>query len=89
VANRSVLLPDNTWQLLDGVCDCPWLDNTAEARGISGGTALCGCGHFHARLFRNDVIHWEGRHWVLWCAFREAKRRLEGRDDVEAFHPWP
>ncbi len=37
-------------------------------------TAMCGCGKRHARLYRDEVIHWQGQHWVLACAFKYAAR---------------
>ncbi len=37
-------------------------------------TAKCGCGETHARLYRDQVIHWLGQHWVLECAFKHAAR---------------
>lgn len=49
-------------------CDCnifrPTIGDIANA--------LCGCGERHLRLYRDDVIHWRGKHWGLACAFRFA-----------------
>lgn len=40
--------------------------------------ALCGCGERHLRLYRDDVIHWRGKHWGLQCAFRFASTFVPG-----------
>lgn len=49
-------------------CDCSIFDPAIE----SVANALCGCGKRHLRLYRDDVIHWRGKHWGLECAFRFA-----------------
>lgn len=51
-------------------CDC-------DVDKFEAWTAECGCGETHARLFRDNVIHWQGKHWRLECAFEEALRRLQ------------
>ncbi len=35
-------------------------------------TVECGCGENHCRLYRDTVIHWRDKHWLLECAFRAA-----------------
>lgn len=59
------------------ICNCDPFDGD----GIEYMTAVCGCGERHARLYRDHVIHWMGKHWVIECAFKEAVRRLEVYDD--------
>lgn len=49
-------------------CDCNMFDPAIE----DVANALCGCGKQHLRLYRDDVIHWRGKHWSLECAFRFA-----------------
>lgn len=56
--------------LKDGTCDCDW-------RASSRDTVTCGCGEWHCRLYKDQVVHWEGKHWLIVCAFEEAKKRLE------------
>jgi hypothetical protein len=64
------------------LCDCNWFDGVVTEdihvkESIAGGIATCGCGEKHCRLYRDVVIHWEGKHWRLGCAFHETLRRLK------------
>lgn len=37
----------------------------------------CGCGQGHmARLYRDHVVHWRGKHWNVQCAFAQAASDL-------------
>ena len=54
-------------------CDCNWMDDEP----FSGGTTMCGCGEHHARGYRDNLVHWDGKHWRMTCALTEALRRLK------------
>jgi hypothetical protein len=49
-------------------CDCSWVTD------VPGGLAPCGCGGEDCvcMVYRDEVIHWLGKHWLLACAFRQA-----------------
>jgi hypothetical protein len=55
-------------------CDCAWPGNAAVGCGV----VKCGCPdtECRARLYRDSVIHWEGKHWKIACAFKETLGRL-------------
>jgi hypothetical protein len=37
----------------------------------------CGCGQEHAAARPARMIHWQGQHWYLICAFEQALVALE------------
>ena len=55
-------------------CDCDWLGDNAGPSDID-----CGCPgpDCKCRLYRDSVLHWQGKHWRVHCAFVEALRLLE------------
>lgn len=58
-------------------CECCWLGDDEHPEVSGGGTVDCACGKDHTlNLYRATAVHWEGKHWSLWCAFQEALKRL-------------
>jgi hypothetical protein len=57
------------------LCDCNWLDKNTESE------QMCGCGEKHCRLYRDEVIHWLGKHWTLDCAFKHAVALLKQKNE--------
>lgn len=53
----------------DGACDCSWIGTDAVLE--------CGCGEVHCRLYRDSVIHWQNKHWLIQCAFESAKKEMD------------
>ncbi len=43
-------------------CDCEWVGTT--------GIEPCGCGEHGCRLYRDDVWHYDGKHWRADCLIR-------------------
>lgn len=67
------------------ICDCLhemlMLESGNHPEVFSSGDVRCGCGDpdcTHSLWKREDIVHFEGKHWLLWCAFRELLGRLEG-----------
>lgn len=40
----------------------------------------CGCGEEHINPMRDTIIHWNGQHWMLECAFARALELIELAD---------
>ena len=53
------------------ICDCDWVADED--------TKTCGCGEKHCRLYRDNVIHWDGVHWLYPCALKAAIEKMESR----------
>ncbi len=41
----------------------------------------CGCGKEHCRMYRDTVIHWEGEHWLIECAFKDVVKTIKELQD--------
>jgi len=58
----------NKWEY----CNCDFFEKPSIIE--------CGCGKKHLRLYRDEVIHWQGKHWDMMCAFEEALNQLKRRE---------
>ncbi len=54
-------------------CECDWVGRLGEV------DFSCGCGAADVRPYRDDCVHWRGKHWTTKCALVAALKELDGR----------
>ena len=53
-------------------CACDWVDGNPEQP--------CGGCERQCRLYRDDVLHWQGTHWHPVCALGHAITRIKDQE---------
>lgn len=74
---------DNRWNLQDDefeYCDCALKEGYTTNIDVFG-TKECGCGEKHCREYRDTVIHWKGKHWLIECAFTGGLKIIKELED--------